>query len=53
LDAVVITELLKLGISTYFAIAKTAGATVEEVDKVYQAEKERFEQNTPDQLEDV
>jgi len=53
MDATVITELLKLSLSTYFAIAKASGATEEEIEKTYQEEKAKFIANAPNKLEDV
>jgi len=48
-----IVELLKLSLGVYFTLAKMNGATEEELDAIYQDEKDKFAQNTPDKLEDV
>jgi len=48
-----ILELLKLSISVYFSIAKMNNATEAELDAIYQAEKDKFNENDPNALEDV
>jgi hypothetical protein len=48
-----IVELLKLSIGVYFSLAKLHGATEEELDTIYQEEKDKFNANDPNDLEDV
>lgn len=48
-----IVELLKLSLGLYFSMAKMHGATAAEVDAIYQDEKNKFNANSPDVLEDV
>jgi maleate cis-trans isomerase len=48
-----ILELLKLSISVYFSVAKMNNVSEEELEEIFKEEKEKFSQNTPDQLEDV
>ncbi len=48
-----IVELLKLSIGLYFSMAKMHGASEEELDAIYQEEKDKFNSNTPSLLEDV
>lgn len=48
-----IVELLKLSIGVYFSIAKMHSVTEAELDALYQTEKDKFSNNTPDKLEDI
>jgi len=48
-----IVELLKLSLGVYFRLAQMNDATEEELDAIYQTEKDKFANNTPDQLEEV
>lgn len=48
-----IVELLKLSLNVFFSLAKMNNATAEELDAIYAEEKDKFEVNTPDKLEDV
>lgn len=49
----VVVQLLKMSLTLYFTMAKMHGATEEELDAIYQEEKDKFSKNTPDLLEDV
>jgi len=50
---VAIVELLKLSLSIYFSVAKMNNATEAELDAIYQEEKDKFNDNNPNHLEDV
>lgn len=45
--------LLKLGLSTAMEAAKLAKLTPEQIDAEYKSALEKFNENTPDKLEDV
>jgi hypothetical protein len=48
-----VVELLKLSISLYFAIAQAYEATGEELDAIYQEQKRKLLENTPDKLPEI
>ena len=48
-----ILAIAKVLISAYFSFVRLNGATEEEIDQIYKEEKEKFQNNTPDKLEDV
>ena len=51
--ALIIIEGAKLMLNAYFAYLKQAGKTLEEIDALYQMERDIFKKNNPDNLEDV
>jgi hypothetical protein len=48
-----ILEIAKMLLSAYFSFARLNGASEEELSELYQKEKEKFDINSPDKLEDV
>jgi hypothetical protein len=48
-----LVELAKLGLQAYFLAMQTAGRTQEEIDMIYQQQKEYFLTHGPDTLPDV
>ena len=48
-----ILEIAKLLLGAYFAFARLNGVTEEEIKKLYDDEKKKFEMNSPDKLENV
>jgi hypothetical protein len=51
--ALALIEVAKTLINGAFSLMKTAGKTDEEIDLIYQGEKEKFVQNKPENLPDV
>lgn len=51
--ALSLIEVAKSLIQGYFTLMRQAGKTEEEIDLIYDAEKEKFEQNKPGDLPDV
>ena len=48
-----LVELAKLGLQAYFLAMQTAGKTQEEIDKIYEQQKEYFIAHPPSTLPDV
>ena len=48
-----ILELAKLTIQTYFSYMKIAGKTDEEIEEIYSEEKAKFTANKPEDLPEV
>lgn len=46
-------EIAKMLLSAYFSFAKLQGATDDELRDIYNEARTTFDQNTPNQLEDV
>ena len=48
-----VIELLRLSLHVYFSIARMHNATKEQLDSIYQEEKDRYLLNDPKKLENV
>lgn len=53
IPAAAVVELAKMGLSVFFQAAREAGMSAEEAKKLYESERTKFNQNTPDKLNKI